>query len=241
MRLFYFRPAAFKVPLVFAVPAIAFLLLLAIFPEWDLVVSGWFYDPERGGFYMGKNFWIDWSGYFTSMASAIFVLGCFLFYGLGKVKRRTYIGMDKRLAAYFGLVLVIGPLLLVSLGFKEFWGRPRPVDVTEFGGVHEFVPYYQPSNACDTDCSFPSGHSARGFFFMALAFATYGLKKSRRVSYALLTAAILFGITTGFLRIIEGMHFLTDVTISAIIVTYTAWVLFRLMWPPELTAPPTKD
>lgn len=241
MRLFYFRLAAFKVPLPFLIPALAFLIVMFLHPEIDLAVSNTFYDAARGGFYLGLNLLIDVAGHVTSMASALFVMACFFFYGLGKLRKRVYAGLDKKLVAYFGLVLIIGPLLVVTLGFKEFWGRPRPEDIVNFGGQHEFMPFYQPSDACQTDCSFPSGHSARGFFFLSLVFATYGLKKSRKVSYALLGAALTFGIAAGFMRIIEGKHFLTDVTISGFIVAYVSWVLFRLMWPPVLTAPPTEE
>ena len=38
--------------------------------------------------------------------------------------------------------IAIGPGLIVNLGFKDHWHRPRPVHTQEFGGPDEFRPWY---------------------------------------------------------------------------------------------------
>lgn len=230
-RLFTFSRNAFKIPLPYAIPIFTFLLVMAVFPQIDLIVSGWFYDPAKGGFWLGHHRWIDALGEFTSMASAIFVVVCFVLYGYGIRKKRIYWGLDRRLVIYLGLVMIIGPLLVVTVGFKEFWGRARPLQVTEFGGDKTFTPYYEPTNACATDCSFPSGHSSRGFYFLALAFAGYKLNRRRSVGHMLLGGAMVFGVITAGLRVIEGKHFLSDVTVAGFILAYVCWVLYGIMWP----------
>jgi lipid A 4'-phosphatase len=129
------------------------------------------------------------------------------------------------------LAFAIGPVLIVSLGLKEHWGRVRPMETTLFAGQGEFTPYYLPTGTCETDCSFTSGHSSRGFFFMAVAIAAYGLGWRHR--HAILAGAVAFGVLTATLRIVEGKHFLSDVTLSSFIVTYVAWVLFAMLYPRE--------
>lgn len=239
----FFRPSlqAFKVPLPYALPVLAVIAVFAVFPQIDLIVSGWFYDPARGGFWLGKNPLVLGIGHFTGFASAAFVGLCFLLYLYGIPRKRVYWGVNRKLVVYFSLVMIIGPLLLVSLGFKEFWGRPRPVDTVDFGGTYAFTAFYTPSHACDSDCSFPSGHSARAFFFLALAFAAYRLHPKRSTAHSILTLAILFGLMTAVQRVIAGRHFITDVTMSAFILAYVSWVLYRLMWPPHSTQPKLPD
>lgn len=241
MRLFHFSLQAFKAPLAYALPVLAVMALFIAYPEIDLVVSHWFYDPARGGFWLGENTWVKAIGYITGMASAAFVGICFLLYFYGIPRKRIYWGIDRKLIIYFSLVMVIGPLLLVTLGFKEFWGRPRPVDTVEFGGEYAFTPFYVPSHACHTDCSFPSGHSSRAFFFLALAFAAYRLHPKRSIAHKILVAALLFGLLTAVQRIIAGRHFITDVTVSAFILAYVSWVLYRIMWPPHTPKPKLPD
>ncbi len=45
-----------------------------------------------------------------------------------------------RLACSFlALLYILGPGVLVNLLFKEHWGRPRPVNIVEFGGTQQYV------------------------------------------------------------------------------------------------------
>lgn len=222
---------AFYVPLRYALPALFVLAVLAAFPAIDIAVTESVYAVEYGGFYLGRNVLLDMLGHVTSLSSAVFVAGCFGWWLVVQRRFAVQWRINNRLMAYIALVFIVGPVLVVSFGFKEHWGRERPHDVVEFGGAGTFTPYYSPEGVCESDCSFPSGHSSRGFYFMALAIAAYGLGwQQRRV---ILAGAIGFGVMTATLRILEGRHFLSDVTLSAVIVTYISWVLFRLIFPPE--------
>lgn len=220
--------SAFRLPWYFAVPVLAVALLFALFPQIDLAVSRAVYDPAQGGFYYGRYPIADVLDVFTSIASSVLLVGYLLWWLVVQRKWQVKWRVSDRMIAYLLLAFLIGPVLIVSLGFKEHWGRMRPVEVTEFGGSEPFLPYYLPHGICEDDCSFPSGHSARGFYFVAFAIAAYGFGWAHR--RLILASAIGFGCLTAAMRILEGKHFLSDVTFSAIIVSYVAWGTFRLVF-----------
>lgn len=225
--------AAFKVPLVVFLPCIAIALTLALFPQIDIAVSNLFYDPALGVFPYGDLPWIVNVSYVTSLGSAAFVMACAGFWlwarlGWPMPKWFKCIRISNRMMAYLFLVFLIGPLLIIGYGLKENWGRMRPHEVTQFGGEGTFTPYYMPTGKCDTDCSFSSGHSSRGFYFLALVIAAY--RFGWRCRHAIFAGALAFGFLAASLRVVEGKHFLSDVTLSAFIVGYLAWVLFGLIF-----------
>ena len=63
--------------------------------------------------------------------------------------------------------LALGPGLLVNVLLKDHWGRPRPVDVTQFGGDQHFVAWWDPRGECPNNCSFVSGDVAAAFWTLA--------------------------------------------------------------------------
>ena len=50
-------------------------------------------------------------------------------------QRRNWI----RPGLFLVILLALGPGLLVNAVFKEYWGRPRPREVVQFGGKKEFL------------------------------------------------------------------------------------------------------
>jgi lipid A 4'-phosphatase len=65
--------------------------------------------------------------------------------------------------------LALGPGLLVNVGFKNHWGRPRPGHVEQFGGDQRFVAWWQPDGECRKNCSFVSGEASAAFWTLAPA------------------------------------------------------------------------
>src|SRR5262249_33116625 len=65
--------------------------------------------------------------------------------------------------------LALGPGLLVNVILKDHWGRPRPIDVTQFGGRQHFVAWWDPRGNCPANCSFVSGDVSGAFWTMAPA------------------------------------------------------------------------
>ena len=107
-------------------------------------------------------------------------------------------------------------LILINIIFKNFWGRARPGDIIQLGGKESFTPWYQISDACNTNCSFVSGDAAIGFSIVAFYFLT-----KKEIYFWL---SIIFGSFLGLIRIMEGGHFLSDVVMSAVVI-YTAYFI----------------
>ncbi|MDD5271664.1 MAG: phosphatase PAP2 family protein [Methylovulum sp.] len=124
----------------------------------------------------------------------------------------------RRPALYILLVIAIGPGLVVNLGFKDHWGRPRPLHISEFGGHNDYVP---PLQIADTPHkSFPCGHCSIGYALFAL----YFLSRKRKGFYFALTlvAAMLMALS----RMAAGGHFVSDILWSGYLVFLVAWLLY---------------
>jgi membrane-associated phospholipid phosphatase len=118
--------------------------------------------------------------------------------------------------------------VLTNLTFKSYWGRPRPVVVTQFNGDQEFVPYWDPRGGCGRNCSFFSGEGATAFWTYAPAALTP--PAWRPLAYA---AATLFGVTTSVLRMAFGGHFFTDVAAAGLVSFLVIWLAYAFIyrWP----------
>jgi membrane-associated PAP2 superfamily phosphatase len=112
---------------------------------------------------------------------------------------------------YLALVMIVGPGLIVNTTFKEHWGRPRPLDLPQFGGSYAFLPVWDKGDP-DRGQSFPSGHASTGFYFFALYFA---LRDRSRQARFWLIFALAYGSLMGLARMIQGKHFASDVLWSA--------------------------
>ena len=125
--------------------------------------------------------------------------------------------------AYFALVFVLGSGLVVNGIFKPNWGRPRPVQTQEFGGMQTYTP---PGliTLHSEGRSFPSGHSSVGFTFLALWF----LWRRERPNWAIwgLGAGLVLGYAIGLARISVGAHYLSDVVWSGWMMALVAWLVY---------------
>ena len=124
------------------------------------------------------------------------------------------------------LTFAIGSGLIIHGGFKDNWGRPRPRQVTEFGGKQTFRPYYAPnfSEQPEPSKSFSCGHCSTGFTFFSLALlGTYF--RSRLFWWLGWGLAWGLGFLLSATRIAQGGHFLSDALASALIMWITAWCL----------------
>jgi lipid A 4'-phosphatase len=121
-------------------------------------------------------------------------------------------------------VSLLGSLLVVNLGFKEYWGRARPVQVTQFGGTRQFSPPLAPASQCSHNCSFVSGHAASGFVIMAV-----GLMGSVATRRRWLIAGLAWGGIASLARIMQGGHFLSDTLFAGVAIWATGWIV-RELW-----------
>lgn len=130
------------------------------------------------------------------------------------------------------LNLVIGSGLITHILLKEFWGRPRPRQIMEFGGHLPFRPYYIPKigKASEPARSFPSGHSTTGFYFFCLYFLGRRYRKPW-LAYGGLGFALILGGLLSWARIVQGGHFISDAFIAGLIMWLSAifvdWLIFE--------------
>ena len=111
-------------------------------------------------------------------------------------------------------------IVFVNLTLKNLWGRARPNDILQFGGVENFSPWFELSNACNINCSFVSGDAAVGFSLVILFIVT----KNKIFFWGSLIA----GLSIGSIRIMEGGHFFSDVIMSGLVIYLLAYIQFYL-------------
>lgn len=210
----------------------AVAILFTVFPQWDMAISGLFWDASRRGFALAGQPWaktarslanyIPWA--IAAPAFAAIVLK--LMFPWGKMF------MPARAAVLLALTMALGPGLLVNGILKEHWGRPRPVHVDTFGGRDNFRSWYQTDGTCPGNCSFVSGEGALGFWLTAPASLVPG-----PLGAVAMVAAVTFASVAGGLRIAFGGHFFTDVVFSGVLVVLIV-VLVRL-WLYDRARPPS--
>jgi membrane-associated PAP2 superfamily phosphatase len=148
---------------------------------------------------------------------------------------------------------LIGPGLIVNVLFKgveigDFylgWGRPRPREITNFGGTANFYRVWEPSfldpaNHSDNS-SFPSGHVTVGAIFIVIFFAFNNVEFITRVlggrtrakvvainiiKYTGLATSVVFGTMFAISRISAGAHFASDCMYSFVFTWLPTAVLY---------------
>lgn len=128
---------------------------------------------------------------------------------------------------YVLLACIIGPGLIVNMGFKEHFHRPRPSQTIIFNGQKDYAPPFSLKGQCEHNCSFVSGHASVGFAFYALAFIQTNIRKRKR--YTIL--ATVLGLSFGLVRIVQGSHYLSDVIFSGIVVYISCYLLAKILKP----------
>ena len=124
---------------------------------------------------------------------------------------------------YLLLALWLGAGLIVEGIFKMNWGRPKPAQLIEFGGWLDFHSPFVPGEA-GRGRSFPSGHSAIGYYLTAFYFV---LRRDRpRWAVIALLSGLVVGSAIGLSRIRVGGHFASDVAWSAAVMFIVNTVVY---------------
>jgi membrane-associated PAP2 superfamily phosphatase len=141
-------------------------------------------------------------------------------------KRRLLI--SGRAIVFLVTTLALAPGLFVNVGLKDHWGRPRPIDVTQFGGDQHFVAWWDPRGDCPSNCSFVSGDVSGTFW--SLAPAALAPPPWRPLAYG---AALTLGAGMGALRMTAGAHFFSDVVFAGVFTFLIIWIVHGLIyrWP----------
>lgn len=169
----------------------------------DLAVSSRFYI--NGGWPVGDHY--PWHAlYKMDRFPSISLALVSLLSALYSLKDRSFLPWRRR-SAFFVLLLIIVPGLLVNSYFKNHWGRPRPREIVQFGGQKEFLQPWQRGEV-GKGRSFPSGHASAAFY-MTAPFFVYRRRRPR-LARAWLAGGLVFGVLMSIARIVQGGHFLSD-------------------------------
>lgn len=131
--------------------------------------------------------------------------------------------------------LALGPGLLVNTLLKNEWGRPRPVHLEMFGGDAPYVPVWQISDWCQSNCSFVSGEGAASAWIVAAV----GLLPEPWRTW-LLAPTALYAVALSANRMAFGGHFLSDLVLAwtlTFVVTTGMYVLLAPRRATRVSAP----
>ncbi|QIB32829.1 phosphatase PAP2 family protein [Ancylobacter pratisalsi] len=202
-------------------------LISAVFiiaPSIDLAVSRLFYVPGEG-FPLARVALLQDlrnAGSYVSVAVGI-VLGVVLLLKLLNPMRPSLFA--PRFSLYFVMLYLLGPALLVNGVLKNFWGRPRPKNVDEFGGQLPFVDAWSFGEHIFSHRSFVSGEAATIACLIPLAlYLPRPWRRQVLVLLGLVAAAVSMN------RVAAGAHFLSDITISTALVLTLAVGLRRAFY-----------
>lgn len=204
--------------------------ILGLWPQLDLAASRFFYAPGQGFQLSGSTVWELFRSGVWDLSVLVF-LAALLGTAMAPAKRRLC-RVPSGFWIYLFTVYLLGPLVLVNGVLKAHWGRARPQDIVEFGGAHQFTPFWQPADQCLKNCSFVSGEVA-AVFVLSLAMlmltgkAMQGLPGPLRIACRVL--AFVLPPLVVLQRLAAGRHFLSDEALAGLIVLLVAGALTPLL------------
>ena len=203
--------------------AAAFVLAAAVFSVWpgiDLWISGLFHDGED--FIEVEA--LETARHLIWSASTVTALGALALW-MAWLPLGREASVPGRLWGWIAALYLIGPGLVVNGLLKEHWGRARPAYV--FRGEAEFTAPLVVTDQCPSNCSFVSGEASAA---VALAIVLATLAWSSLGRRGRVRAVAILGVVAGaagFMRVLTGRHFLSDVVFAGFV---TAVVAAALWW-----------
>ena len=139
-------------------------VIFGLFPQLDLMISAPFnamvennvnfYTRAYSPLMLARDF-----GLWVGVAVIVPVLAAL---ALKLLLPRRRLLISGRAIVFLVTTLALGPGLLTNVILKDHWGRPRPIDVTQFGGDQHFVAWSDPRGDCPaTAPSSPATSPAR--------------------------------------------------------------------------------
>jgi membrane-associated PAP2 superfamily phosphatase len=195
---------------------IALISLLGL----DIKTASLFFNKNGGWIYSRFFLWSFMYEYGPILPISIGVVALLILIASFIIKKFS---PARNKALFLLLVILIAPGF-VAQTLKVTWGRPRPCEITNYGGRAEyrapFEPNFKLSGNTSVGNSFPSGHAAIGFYTVAL----YFVFRKRWI----LATAIMYGVLMGAARMAQGDHFLSDV-VSSFFIVYICMELFEFL------------
>ena len=197
--------------------AVAALAIWAVFQQagLDRVLTGLFFDANRGGFWLKESWWLSAVGH-VGFKNAVLVLWTLLLV-VGFVPLKAALpwrGAARHAAAGMAIAVVLVALL------KHWSVHSCPWDLVAYGGRADWFPLFGalPAQPGPGRC-LPAGHSIAGFSLFALYFALAS-HWPRAARYAL-AAAIVLGIAASAVQVARGAHFVSHAL-------WTAWIAWAV-------------
>jgi membrane-associated PAP2 superfamily phosphatase len=200
-------------------------LLFGLYPRLDLRVADIFYDPRVVGSWLGNLRPLQWARWLSSWLVALIAAPAFIALAVKLVLPRRPMLIPGRGVVLMIATLALGPGLVANNLLKDNWSRPRPIDVTEFGGTEHFVPWWDPRGDCPKNCSFVAGEPSGAFW--TLAPAALAPPQWQALAYA---AAVAFGAGVGLVRMAGGGHFFSDVMFAGVFTFLIIWLVHGLLY-----------
>ena len=203
-------------------------LAFGLFPSLDLAIAGVFYPVRDAG---GNMFaWrisptllrihdIALNAGFVLVAPAVIALVAKL------LLPRTRMLISGRAIIFLISTMLLAPGLVTNVVLKDHWGRPRPIDVTQFGGDQHFVAWWDPRGDCPSNCSFVSGDvSTTAWTFAPAALAP---PQYRALAYG---AALALTVLMAAIRIMAGGHFPSDTIFAGVFTFLIVWLAYAVIY-----------
>ena len=191
-----------------ATAVLAISVYFLAFPGVDIAVSRLFFRPEAG-FFLADNPLLKALRKSSTLVLALLLLGV-----IGRLAwralRRRPVGAAARRTVFVLAALALGPGLVVNLLLKGLWGRPRPVQIDQFGGDAVFTPVWVISDGCQSNCSFVSGEGSSAAWMVGVLLVLTPAKWRPVV----LPLGLVYAFALSMNRLAFGGHFLSDILLS---------------------------
>jgi membrane-associated PAP2 superfamily phosphatase len=195
-------------------------VVFGLWPKLDLKLASPFFDPLRNGFWRSYHPFYLWARDASTWLIALVALPAGAALALKLIRPRAPMLIPGRAIVLMLLTLALAPGLFANIILKEHWGRPRPIDVQQFGGHEHFRAWWDPRGDCAKNCSFIAGEPTGAFWTMSAA--AVAPPQWRALAYA---AALAFGAAVGALRMAAGAHFFSDVVFGGVIAFLLIWTV----------------
>ena len=202
-----------------------FGLLCAVDPQLDLDLAALGFDSVRHLFVVNAQPWVQHTRLAARILIALLALPAFLAILLKLIWPQRRMLIEARAALFLIVTLALGPGILTNLVLKDHWGRPRPIDVQQFGGDYRFEPWWNPRGDCPNNCSFVAGEPSGAFW--TLAPAALAPPPLQAIAYG---AALVFGVALGAFRMAAGAHFFSDVIFAGVLMYLVIWTVHGLVY-----------
>jgi lipid A 4'-phosphatase len=199
-------------------------LVFGLYPKLDLALVAPFFDGRPEG-WLRFNIVVRFLRTASTWVVALVAAPAVIAVVVKLLWPRWPMLIPGRAALLMILTLLFAPGVVTNVILKDHWGRPRPIDVTNFGGGETFVPWWDPRGKCNGNCSFVAGEPSGAFWTMAPAFV---VPPPWRV--LALGGALTFGAGVGLLRMMAGAHFFSDVAFAGVFTFLVIWLTHGVIY-----------